>query len=344
MFRFFSNDLAIDLGTANTLIYSSERKEENKGIVLNAPSVVAYNPQENKIIAVGHDAKKMTGRTPRDIKIVRPMRDGAIADFDLTERMLKIFIRQATASWRSIRRVIVSVPQGINEVEKRAVRDSCEHAGAREVYLISEPMAGAIGVGIDVKEPKGHLLVDIGGGTTEIAVISLGGIVVSESIKIAGDEMTEAIVSYFKRAHNIIIGDSTAENIKIQIGSAYPLDEEVEIEVRGRSILNGLPKEIVSNSIEIREALQNAINEIVNAILRLLDRTPPELASDIYSSGIILNGGGALLRGLNRLISKETSLPVHVAEDPLISVVLGTGKVLEDIENFSDVLIKNTRS
>lgn len=343
MFRFFSNDLAIDLGTANTLIYSSDRKEENKGIVLNAPSVVAYNSQENKIIAVGHDAKKMIGRTPRDIRIVRPMRDGAIADFNITEGMLKIFIRQATASWRSIRRVVVSVPQGITEVEKRAVRDSCEHAGAREVYLISEPMAGAIGVGINVKEPKGHLIVDIGGGTTEIAVISLGGIVVSESIKVAGDELTEAISSYFKRVHNIIIGDSTAENIKIQIGSAYPLDEEVEIEVRGRSILSGLPKEIISNSIEIRDALRNTINEIVNAILRLLDRTPPELASDIYSSGIILNGGGALLRGLDKLISKETSLPVHVAEDPLISVVLGAGKVLEDIYNFTDVLIKNVR-
>lgn len=343
MLRFFSNDLAIDLGTANTLIYSSERQDENKGIVLNAPSVVAYNSQENKIIAVGHDAKKMIGRTPRDIKIVRPMRDGAIADFNITEGMLKIFIRQATASWRSIRRVVVSVPQGITEVEKRAVRDSCEHAGAREVHLISEPMAGAIGAGINVKEPKGHLIVDIGGGTTEIAVISLGGIVVSESIKVAGDEMTEAISSYFKRIHNIVIGDSTAENIKIQIGSAYPLDEEVEIEVRGRSILNGLPKEIISNSIEIRDALRNTVNEIVNAVLRLLDRTPPELASDIYSSGIILNGGGALLKGLDRLISKETSLPVHVAEDPLISVVFGAGKVLEDIDNFSDILIKNVR-
>lgn len=343
MLRLFSNDLAIDLGTANTLIFSSGMKDENKGIVLNQPSVVAYNPLDNKIIAVGYDAKKMIGRTPRDIKIVRPMRDGAIADFDITEGMLKIFLRQATASWRSIRRVVVSVPQGITEVEKRAVRDSCEHAGAREVYLISEPMAGAIGVGIDVKESKGHLIVDIGGGTTEIAVISLGGIVVAESIKVAGDEMTEAIVNFFKKVHNIVIGDSTAENIKMQIGSAYPLDEEIEIEVRGRSILSGLPKEIISNSIEIRDALKNTVSEIVNAILRLLDRTPPELASDIYTSGIILNGGGALLRGLDKLISNETTLPVHIAEDPLSAVVLGAGKVLEDIENYSGVLLKNLR-
>jgi rod shape-determining protein MreB len=339
MLSFFSNDIAIDLGTANTLIYlASEGK-----VVLDEPSVVAFNRLNKNIIAVGKEAKEMMGRTPKDIRIIRPMRDGAIADFEITEGMLKILIKRVAQNWRATRRVVVSVPQGITEVEKRAVRDSCEHAGAKEVYLISEPMAGAIGVGINVFEPKGNLIVDIGGGTTEIAVISLAGIVVSESIKIAGDEMTEAIVNYFKKHHGILIGESTAENIKITIGSAYTLNEEIEFEVRGRNLVNGLPKAIVSTSEEVRNALAPTINEIVSAVLRLLDKTPAELASDIYDTGIVLNGGGALLKGIDKLLSEQTSLPVHIAEDPLKSVVKGAGKVLEDINTYSEVLIKGVR-
>lgn len=339
MLSFFSNDIAIDLGTANTLIYlASEGK-----VVLDEPSVVAFNRLNKNIIAVGKEAKEMMGRTPKDIRIIRPMRDGAIADFEITEGMLKILIKRVAQNWRATRRVVVSVPQGITEVEKRAVRDSCEHAGAKEVYLISEPMAGAIGVGINVFEPKGNLIVDIGGGTTEIAVISLAGIVVSESIKIAGDEMTEAIVNYFKKHHGILIGESTAENIKITIGSAYTLNEEIEFEVRGRNLVNGLPKAIVSNSEEVRNALAPTITEIVSAVLRLLDKTPAELAADIYDTGIVLNGGGALLKGIDKLLSEQTSLPVHIAEDPLKSVVKGAGKVLEDINTYSEVLIKGVR-
>ena len=339
MLSFFSNDIAIDLGTANTLIYlASEGK-----VVLDEPSVVAFNRLNKNIIAVGKEAKEMMGRTPKDIRIIRPMRDGAIADFEITEGMLKILIKRVAQNWRATRRVVVSVPQGITEVEKRAVRDSCEHAGAKEVYLISEPMAGAIGVGINVFEPKGNLIVDIGGGTNAIAVISLAGIVVSESIKIAGDEMTEAIVNYFKKHHGILIGESTAENIKITIGSAYTLNEEIEFEVRGRNLVNGLPKAIVSTSEEVRNALAPTINEIVSAVLRLLDKTPAELASDIYDTGIVLNGGGALLKGIDKLLSEQTSLPVHIAEDPLKSVVKGAGKVLEDINTYSEVLIKGVR-
>ncbi len=339
MFRFFSNDLAIDLGTANTLIYSKNEGE----IVLNEPSIVAFNRNNKHIIAVGKKAKEMLGRTPRDIVVSRPLQDGAIADFEITEGMLKTLIKQVTQNWRSTRRVVVCVPQGITEVEKRAVRDSCEHAGAKEVYLISEPMAGAIGVGVDVFESKGNMIVDIGGGTTEIAVISLGGIVVSESIKVAGDEMTEAIKNYFKKEHNLLIGDSTAERIKIEIGSAYPLDKEQDFEVTGRNLVNGLPKAIVSTSEEVRRALSPIVKQIVEAVLSLLDRTPPELASDIYNSGIILNGGGALLKGLDKLLKESTSLPVHIPSDPLKSVVLGAGKVLEDIYNFSRVLIRGLR-
>lgn len=339
MLGFFSNDIAIDLGTANTLIYlASEGK-----VVLDEPSVVAFNRLNKNIIAVGREAKEMMGRTPKDIRIIRPMRDGAIADFEITEGMLKILIKRVAQNWRATRRVVVSVPQGITEVEKRAVRDSCEHAGAKEVYLISEPMAGAIGVGINVFEPKGNLIVDIGGGTTEIAVISLAGIVVSESIKIAGDEMTEAIVNYFKKHHGILIGEGTAENIKIKIGSAYTLNEEIEFEVRGRNLVNGLPKAIVSTSEEVRNALAATITEIVSAVLRLLDKTPAELASDIYDTGIVLNGGGALLKGIDKLLAEQTSLPVHIAEDPLKSVVKGAGKVLEDINAYSEVLIKGVR-
>ncbi|MFN3305899.1 MAG: rod shape-determining protein [Candidatus Kapaibacteriota bacterium] len=339
MIGFLSADFAIDLGTANTLIYSSGEKE----IVLNEPSIVAFNRLSKNIIAVGRKAKEMLGRTPRDIQIIRPMQDGAIADFEITESMLRILIKTVTPSFRYVRKVLVCVPQGITEVEKRAVRDSCEHAGSKEVYLISEPMAGAIGAGLNVFEPKGNLIVDIGGGTTEIAVISLGGIVVSESIKIAGDEMTESIKNYFKKEHNLVIGDTTAEKIKIEIGSAYPSEEETEFEVTGRNLVNGLPKSIVSTSEEVRKALEPTLKEIVDAILRLLEKTPPELAADIYNTGIVLNGGGALLKGIDKLVSEHTSLPVHISEDPLKSVVLGAGKVLENISNYSTVLIRGVR-
>ncbi len=339
MIGFLSADFAIDLGTANTLIYSSGEKD----IVLNEPSIVAFNRLSKNIIAVGRKAKEMLGRTPRDIQIIRPMQDGAIADFEITESMLRILIKNVTPSFRYVRKVLVCVPQGITEVEKRAVRDSCEHAGSKEVYLISEPMAGAIGAGLDVFEPKGNLIVDIGGGTTEIAVISLGGIVVSESIKIAGDEMTESIKNYFKKEHNLVIGDTTAEKIKIEIGSAYPSEEETEFEVTGRNLVNGLPKSIISTSEEVRKALEPTLKEIVDAILRLLEKTPPELAADIYNTGIVLNGGGALLRGIDKLVSEHTSLPVHISEDPLKSVVLGAGKVLEDISHYSTVLIRGVR-
>lgn len=339
MIGFLSADFAIDLGTANTLIYSAGEKE----IVLNEPSIVAFNRLSKNIIAVGRKAKEMLGRTPRDIQIIRPMQDGAIADFEITESMLRILIKTVTPSFRYVRKVLVCVPQGITEVEKRAVRDSCEHAGSKEVYLISEPMAGAIGAGLDVFEPKGNLIVDIGGGTTEIAVISLGGIVVSESIKIAGDEMTESIKNYFKKEHNLIIGDTTAEKIKIEIGSAYPLEEETEFEVTGRNLVNGLPKSIISTSEEVRKALEPTLKEIVDAVLRLLEKTPPELSADIYNTGIVLNGGGALLKGIDKLVSEHTSLPVHISEDPLKSVVLGAGKVLEDINYYSTVLIRGVR-
>lgn len=336
--NFFSNDVAIDLGTANTLIWV-----KGKGIVLNEPSIVAFDRSDKHIIAIGHDAQQMIGKTHRDIKIIRPMKDGAIADFEIAEGMLRAFIRKVSMSWQPARRVVVCVPSGITEVEKRAVRDSCEHAGAKEVHLIAEPMASAIGIGLNVHEPVGNMIVDIGGGTTEIAVIALSGIVSDESIKIAGDEMTAAIVNYFRRQHNILIGERTAEQIKCSVGSAVPLKEELEIEVKGRDLLTGVPRMIEVTSADIRGALSEAVQEIVNAVLRLLERTPPELAADIYDRGIMLSGGGALLKGLDERIREETKLPVHIAEDPLTAVVRGTGKVLENLSDYRSVLIKSTR-
>ncbi|MBX3044514.1 MAG: rod shape-determining protein [Candidatus Kapabacteria bacterium] len=338
MFKLFSNDVAIDLGTANTLIWM-----KNKGIVLNEPTIVAYDRSTKNIIAIGHDAQSMVGKTHKDIKIIRPLRDGAIADFEITEGMLRAFIRKVSMSWQPAKRVVVCVPSGITEVEKRAVRDSCEHAGAKEVHLIAEPMAGAIGIGLNVHEPIGNLIVDIGGGTTEIAVIALSGIVADESIRIAGDEMTNAIVQYFRRTHNILIGDRTGETIKCTVGSAVPLEEEIEIEVKGRDIVLGVPKSIIVSSREIRDALSESVNEIVDAVLSLLERTPPELSADIFDRGIMLSGGGALLKGLDERLRRETSLPVHVADDPLTAVVRGTGKVLENLSDYSSVLIKSTR-
>ncbi len=337
-FRLFSNDVAIDLGTANTLIWM-----KGKGIVLNEPSIVAFDRASKHIIAIGHDAQAMVGKTHRDIKIIRPLRDGAIADFEIAEGMLRALIRKVSVSWQPAHRVVVCVPSGITEVEKRAVRDSCEHAGAKEVHLIAEPMAGAIGIGLNVQEPIGNMIVDIGGGTTEIAVIALSGIVSDESIRIAGDEMTEAIVQYFKRSHNILIGDRTAEMIKCQVGSAVQLENEIAIEVKGRDLISGIPRMIQVTSADIREALAEAVNSIVEAVLNLLERTPPELSADIFDRGIMLTGGGALLKGLDERLRRETSLPVHVADDPLTAVVRGTGKVLESLNEYSSVLIKTAR-
>lgn len=337
-FGLFSSDLAIDLGTANTLIWM-----RNKGVVLNEPSIVAFDRSTKNIIAIGEEARSMLGKTHRDIKTIRPLRDGVIADFEIAEGMLRAFIRKVSSSWQPARRVVVCVPSGITEVEKRAVRDSCEHAGAKEVHLIAEPMAGAIGIGLNVFEPVGNMIVDIGGGTTEIAVIALSGIVADESIRIAGDEMTESIVQYFKRQHNILIGDRTAELIKCQVGSAYPLKEEIEIEVKGRDLVNGIPRMIIVSSADIREALMDAVNAIVTAVKNLLERTPPELSADIFDRGIVLSGGGALLKGLDERIRRETNLPVHIAEDPLTAVVRGTGKVLDNLAEYSSVLIKSSR-
>lgn len=338
MFNFLSNDIAIDLGTANTLIWM-----KGKGIVLNEPSIVAFDRSTKNIIAIGHEAQSMVGKTHKDIKIIRPLRDGVIADFEIAEGMLRAFIRKVSMSWQPARRVVVCVPSGITEVEKRAVRDSCEHAGAKEVHLIAEPMAGAIGIGLNVHEPVGNMIVDIGGGTTEIAVIALSGIVSDVSIRKAGDEMTNAIVQYFRRQHNILIGDRTGEMIKCSVGSAFPLEEEIEIEVKGRDLVSGIPKMITVSSADIREALAEIVSEIVNAVLSLLERTPPELAADIYDRGIMLSGGGGLLKGLDERLRRETSLPVHIADDPLTAVVRGTGKVLESLSDYSSVLIKSTR-
>ncbi len=336
--KLFSNDVAIDLGTANTLIWS-----KGKGVVLSAPTIVAFDRSTKHIIAIGKEAQDMIGRTHRDITVIRPMKDGAIADFEIAEGMLRAFIRQVSATWQPARRVVVCVPSGITEVEKRAVRDACEHAGAKEVHLIAEPMASAIGMGINVHEPVGNMVVDIGGGTTEIAVIALSGIVAHESIQLAGDEMTAAIVQYFKRQHNLLIGDRTGEIIKCQVGSAMPLDEELTIEVRGRNLVSGIPKMIEVSSVDIRDALAPAVNQIVNAVLTLLERTPPELSADILDRGIMLSGGGALLKGLDERIKKETNLPVHIAEDPLTTVVRGTGSVLDNLSDYSSVLIKSNR-
>ncbi len=337
-FGLLSNDVAMDLGTANTLVWM-----KGKGIVLNEPSIVAFDRTTKNIIAVGHDAQAMVGKTHKDIRTIRPLKDGVIADFEIAEGMMRAFIRKVSQSWQPVRRVVICVPSGITEVEKRAVRDSAEHAGAKEVYLIAEPMAAAIGVGLDVHEPVGNMIVDIGGGTTEIAVIALSGIVSEESIRVAGDEMTQAIVQYFKKSHNILIGERTAEMIKCTVGSASRLTDEIIIEVKGRDLVDGIPKMIEISSAEIREALDGAVTLIVEAVLNLLERTPPELSADIFDRGIILSGGGALLKGLDERLSRETRLPVHVADDPLTAVVRGTGKVLEDLNAYQTVLIKSKR-
>ena len=334
----FGADIAIDLGTANTLIYV-----KGKGIVLNEPSIVAFDRNTKKIIALGNKAKEMQGKEHKGIRVTRPMRDGVIADFEIAEGMIRAFIRQVSTGFMSARRVVVAVPSGITEVEKRAVRDSAEHAGAKEVHLVAEPMAAAIGIGIDVDAAMGCMIIDIGGGTTEIAVIALSGIVNEESIRIAGDEMNNAIMQFFKKNHNILIGEKTAEAIKCEVGSAMPLKEELTIQVKGRDLVGGIPKTTEVSSVEIREALTEAVVQIVEATKLSLERTPPELSADILDRGVMLTGGGALLKGLDERIRMETNLPVHVAEDPLTAVARGAGKVIENLNQYSRVLIRNRR-
>ena len=339
LFDFVSNDIGIDLGTANTLVFV-----RGQGIVLNEPSVVAVEKATNKVLAVGSAAKEMLGRTPGEITAIRPLKDGVIADFEISEMLLSDFIRRVVKHRYLIKpRIVISVPSGITEVEKRAVRDSAENAGAREVYLISEPMAAAIGVGLPVDQPSGIMVIDIGGGTSEIAVIALNGIVHQTSVRIAGDELNEAIVMYLKKNYNLLIGELTAEEIKIRIGSAFPLDKELSMEVKGRDLVAGVPKNLKLSSVQVREALVEPIDAIVEAVRQSLERTPPELASDILERGIILTGGGALLRSLDRRLREETNLPVNTSEDPLTCVARGTGKVLENLSQYSKVLVKSRR-
>lgn len=338
LFDFFSNDIGIDLGTANTLIYV-----KGKGIVVNEPSIVAFEERGNKIVAVGKEAREMLGRTHQDIITIRPLKDGVIADFEATEAMIREFIKKAKVNRISIGKIVVCVPSGVTEVEKRAVRDSAERAGAKEVYLVAEAMAAAIGIGLDIHKPIGNMIVDIGGGTSEIAVISLGGIVLHTSIRIGGDEMNEAIVQYFKKNYNLLIGEKTAESLKCEIGSGLPLEQEMTASVKGRDLVDGIPKTVEVNSVEIREALNEPIHTIVDTIKITLEHTPPELASDILDRGIILSGGGSLLRRLDDRIVQETRLPVNVAEDPLSCVVRGTGRILEEYPRFQKVLLKTNR-
>ncbi len=331
----FTRDMGVDLGTANTLVYV--RRE---GIVLREPSVVAKRVDGGEILAVGNEAKKMIGRTPGDIVATRPLRDGVIADFDTTASMLTYFIRNGLRGRSFLRpRVVVGIPSGVTEVEKRAVIDATLQAGAREAYLIEQPMAAAIGAGLPVSEPVGSMVVDIGGGTTEVAVIALGGIVTARSLRVAGDEMDEAIIQYARKAYNLLIGERTSEDIKIAVGSAFPQREEQTIEVRGRDLVSGLPRTVRMTSTEIREAMAEPIAGIVEAVKMTLERTPPELSADIVDRGIVMAGGGSLLRGLDRLLAEETGMPVTLTDDPLSSVVLGTGKALEEIETLKKVLI-----
>ena len=324
VFGLFSNDIGIDLGTATTLVYV-----KGEGVVLCEPSVVAIEKETNRVVAVGEDAKKMLGRTPGNIVAIRPMKDGVISDFEITEAMLKYFIRKVHGRRKLLSpAMVIAIPSGITAVEKRAVRDSAERAGARSVDLIEEPKAAAVGVGLPVEEAAGNMVVDVGGGTTEFAVISLGGLVYAKSIRIAGDEMDLAIIEYLRKTYNLMIGERTAEEIKIRIGSAYPLEEELNMDVRGRDLISGLPKTISITSVEIREALHEPVQAIVDASKSTLEQTPPELSADLIDRGIVMAGGGSLLRGLDKRIAEETGLPVHIADDPLTAVVLGTGQML----------------
>jgi rod shape-determining protein MreB len=336
----FSNDLAIDLGTANTLIYV-----KGEGIVCNEPSVVAVQKDARggrRVLAVGAEAKRMLGRTPGSIVAIRPLKDGVIADFEITEAMLRYFIQKIHNRPQILvrPRIIICVPFGITEVEKRAVKESAESAGAREVYLVEEPMAAAIGAGLPITEPTGNMIVDIGGGTTEVAVISLKGVVFSKSVRVGGDKMDEAIVQYIKRKYNLLVGERTAELIKITIGSAYPGNEIQTMEIKGRDLVAGVPKTVEVSDEEIRDSLLEPINAIVDAVRIALERTPPELASDIVDKGIVLAGGGALLRNLDVLLREETGLPIMLADDPLTAVVMGAGKVLDELSLLKDVTVQ----
>lgn len=333
--RMFSTDLAVDLGTANTLVYV-----RGKGIVLNEPSVVAVHAETRQILAVGKDAKRMLGRTPGSIVATRPLKDGVIADFDATEAMLRYFITKVHNRKRFVHpRVVICIPSGITDVEKRAVMDSARSAGAREVYLIEEPMAAAIGAGLPIQEASGNMVVDIGGGTTDVAVISLSGIVFKKSVRCAGDAMDEKIIHYIKRKYNVLIGERSAEEMKIELGSAFPLPQRITREVKGRDLLTGVPKVIILNDDEIREALSEPVATILDTVKVALEHTPPELAADIMERGIVLTGGGSLLRGLDQLISLETGLPVFRAEDALAAIALGSGKVLDEIELLRKVAV-----
>jgi rod shape-determining protein MreB len=334
-FGSLSRDMGIDLGTANTLVHV-----KGKGIVLREPSVVAIQRDTGEVLAVGEEAKQMIGRTPGNIVAIRPLKDGVIADFDVTQAMLKYFIRKSMDTKSFIRpRVVVGVPSGVTEVEKRAVIDATIQAGAREAYLIEEPMAAAIGAGLPVHEPTGNMVVDIGGGTTEVAVISLGGIVTSRSIRIGGDEMDESIVQYIKRTYNLMIGERTAEQVKVTIGAALMPEVDENMDIRGRDLVTGLPKTLTIRSREVQQALSEPVSGIIEAVKVTLEKTPPELASDIMDRGIVMTGGGSLLRGLDRLLSKETGMPVHIAEDALSCVGIGTGRALESIDLLKRVLM-----
>lgn len=332
LFGLHSYDIGIDLGTANTLVYIKDH-----GIVLREPSVVAVKAGTSEVLAVGDEAKRMLGRTPGTIVAIRPMRDGVIADFEITEQMLKYFIEKVTKSKKANPRVVIAIPSGVTEVERRAVDDAARKAGAREVYLIEEPMAAAVGVGLPIQDASGNMVVDIGGGTTEIALISLSGIVYSESLRVAGDELDTAISNSIRKNHNLMIGERTAEEIKIRLGSAYDLGKESTMEVKGRDLVSGLPKTINLSSGDVRDALAPSLTKVVEAIKSALEKCPPELAADLVDRGIILAGGGALLRGLNKLIKSETGLPVHIAEDPLSAVAEGTGKSLYELSFLKKV-------
>jgi rod shape-determining protein MreB len=327
VFSIFSNELAIDLGTANTLVYA-----KGKGIVVSEPSIVAINKVTGKVEAVGKEAKEMLGRTPGNITAIRPMRDGVIADFEVTEKMLTYFIQKAhnRKVWVAPR-IVIGIPSEITQVEKRAVKDSALRAKASEVFLVDQAMAAAIGAGLPVTEPSGNMIVDIGGGATDIAVISMAGIVYGSSVRVAGDEMDEAIIKYLRKKYNLLIGERSSEQVKMEIGSAYPLDKPITMEIKGRNLIEGIPKTLVVTDEEVRESLEETVGTLVNAVRVALERTPPELSADIVDRGIVLTGGGALLKNLDKRLREETGLPVSMSEDPLSSVVLGTGKMLEDL-------------
>jgi rod shape-determining protein MreB len=336
---FIGRDMAVDLGTANTLVYV-----RGKGIVLNEPSVVAINTNTGGILAVGAEAKKMIGRTPGNIVAIRPLKDGVIADFDTTERMLRYFIQKVHRRRHLAKpRIVVCVPSGITGVEQRAVKDAGYAAGARKVYIIEEPMAAAIGAGLPVHEPTGNMVVDIGGGTTEVAVISLGGIVTSQSIRTGGDELDQAIITYVKKEYSLMLGERTAEEIKMAIGSAFPSPDEPHAEIRGRDLVSGLPKTIVVSAEEIRKAIEEPVNSIVDAVKTTLDKCPPELSGDIMDRGIVITGGGALLKGLDERLRHETAMPIHLTDRPLDSVAMGSGKCVEEFEALQQVLISEPR-